>query len=107
MEGHELSHGEQRALYAMEQALRLDAATLDRRLRTMTPRLRHRLFVLAGRPLTHLALLLGIGSLVLLVAGIRTSSLAVIWTFAGCWTAAMLTAWAAARAPRRESPPRR
>jgi Protein of unknown function (DUF3040) len=90
MEGHGLSHGERRALYVIEEALRQEAAGLDRRLRTMTPRWGHRLATLACRPLAHLALLLGTASVVLLVTGIRTSSIAVIWAFSACCTVTFL-----------------
>ncbi len=101
MEGHGLSHSEQRALYAIEEALRHDAAALDRRLRSMTPRFRHRVLVLADRPLTYLAALLAIASAVLLVVGVKTSSAAIIWSFAGCWTVTLLVGALSCRRPRR------
>lgn len=92
MEGQGLSQGERRTLYAMEEALRLEATTLDRRLRTMRPRLRYRLAELADRPLTYLVLSLGAMSVMMLVLGIRTSSVGVVWAFSGCWTVTLLAA---------------
>lgn len=105
MEGHGLSHDERRALSAMEEVLRQEAAALDRRLRTMTPRLRHRLPWFSDRPIAYAALLLLIASGVLLAAAVHTSHPSVIWAFTACWTAAVLTGLAALRTPRRR--PRR
>lgn len=100
MEGHELSHGERRALYGIEEALRREAAGLDRRLRTMTPRLWQ-------RPLVHLVALLVIASVVLLVEGIRTSSTEVILAFSMCCTVTFLAVGRLSRTPRIKGPKRR
>ncbi len=106
MEGHGLSHGEQRALYAMEEVLRQEAAALDRQLRTMTPRMWHRLADPLCRPATQLVVLLGMGSVLLLVLGIRTSSIPVIWGFSACCTVTLLAAGRLTRRPRPGRPPK-
>ncbi len=112
MERHGLSHGERRALYAMEEMLRHDAAALDRQLRTMTLGSRHRLAGLLRRPLALVVLLLWAGSVALLVIGIRTSSTGVIWGFSACCAVTLLAATRLSRTSRapevpRSGPPRR
>lgn len=92
MEGHGLSHGERRTLDVIEDALRREAAALDRQLRTMTPRVWHRLADLLRRPMFHVLMAFGIVSIVLFVAAVRTSSTAVVWAFSGCWTMALVAA---------------
>ncbi|MDI5962557.1 DUF3040 domain-containing protein [Streptomyces sp. SL13] len=106
MEGYEMSQGERRALQAIEDTLRLEASGLDRRLREMTPGLWLRLRRRAGQPLAGLAILFGVASAVLLVTAMRSSSIGVVWGFAACWTATLLTTAVVSRsaAARRQAP---
>lgn len=98
MEGHELTKGERRALDAIEDRLRAESGGLDRRLREMTPGIRQRLLRVAEQPLACLALMLGVASALLLVLAVRSASVGIVWGFAGCWTATLLTSAAVSRA---------
>jgi hypothetical protein len=104
VDGQGLTQGERRALKAIEDRLRLDAAGLDRRLREMTLGPWGRLSELAGRPLALVAALLGLASAVLLVVAVRGAGLGVVWAFAVCWTGTLLTTAAVSRARRRGIP---
>ncbi len=105
MEPYELTQGERRALKAIEDRLRLEAAGLDRRLREMTPGPLLRLRALGHRPLALLALVLGAASAVLLVAAVRGCGLGVVWAFAACWTGTLLTTAVLHRTTRHRAAP--
>ncbi|WP_372509523.1 DUF3040 domain-containing protein [Streptomyces humicola] len=94
MDGRGLTEAERRSLNEIETRLREESAELDRDLRTMAPGLWGRLREATGLVQGRLVVALGLVSLTLLAAAIRTSSAGVIWAFAICWTSTLICVFA-------------